>query len=156
MNIIYLPFLRCQFSIAITTIVMNEGSIYQRTSSREKNVLPSSSSPPPHPLSNLRTFPLFLHLFVPPASIHPSFIVSRSRGSFVSVRCRLRWLLSPCVAAVLYLLCRRWPDSCQSLFISLAGGWGGHWNGRVETDIQQMTQDAVTHCFESTFIHMCL
>lgn len=70
MVIIYLPFLCCQPSSAITTIVINEGSIYQPASTRF--LFLASVSPPP--LLHHGSL-LFLHLFSPP-SIHPSTLPS--------------------------------------------------------------------------------
>lgn len=67
--IIYLPFLCCQPSSAITTIVINEGSIYQPASPRFL-FLPLVSTALLLYLTPVQ-FTLFLHLFLPPPSIHP-------------------------------------------------------------------------------------
>lgn len=79
--IIYLLLLCCQPSSAITTIVINEGSIYQPAST------PFLFLPAPAPISNLCfiSSSVFtpLHPSILP-SLHPSFPLSHIEAFFVS------------------------------------------------------------------------
>lgn len=115
MVIIYLPFLRCQPSSAITTIVINEGSIYQPASTRFL-FLPIVS-PPPLPDQG---WLLFLHLFSPPPSIlpsiHPSIIPTQPHRGFLCVCWRRLWC---CLSPRSCRLPSRMPEVAQLLSINM-------------------------------------
>lgn len=128
--IIYLPFLCCQPSSAITTIVINEGSIYQPASARFL-FLPSPSPPTLLHLTSAQ-FILFLHLVSPPLhpavypSIHPSIPHSHSARSRLSLCLLGGGWDAACHpgAAHSHPGCWRWPVCCQSLSNWVAEGMG--------------------------------
>lgn len=124
--IIYLPFLCCQPSSAITTIVINEGSIYQPASPRFL-FLPLVSTALLLYLTPVQ-FTLFLHLFLPPPSIHPihpSIPHSHSARSRLFVSAGEGWdaACHPREADS-HPGCWRWPGCCQSICRKEAEGVG--------------------------------
>lgn len=125
--IIYLPFLCCQASSSIPTIVINEGSIYQPASTRFL-FLPSLSLPPHLYLTSAR-FIFFICAHPPYLSIHsfihPSFTPTHPVQTFLFVSTGEGWDAA-CLpgAADSHPGCRRWPGGCQSLCSQVTEGLG--------------------------------